>query len=366
MAGVLVVPVDQVHVAVRPGLQRQRNRPLVVRQEEVRVAVGDVTAPARFDLIDVEPVAVQVAHEQLAVVLLRPRSALVAHEARVGVPAAGAVAAAVAAVRRRPDVVPVVRDGLDVVERVRVEVRAALPAVPAALDHVPHVRDDARFDEEVAVRVVVQPPRVRRAVREHLERVPRRVVAPHARVDRRALVVRRVRPADFRVREDAVTAVEPAVRPPDEAVQRLVRVLVTPTVEQNLRLTRGLVRLLVMRDEHEVRCRADPHAAEPDLDAADEVQALHEHGALVELACARRVLEDDDLVALRLVLLRQYRPLLRVAPRIGVRFHNPQPAAVVEAERDRLVNVRLAREQRHREPRRYGHRLRSFKPLFPR
>ena len=81
---------------------------------------------------------------------------------------------------------------------------------------------------------------MRRAVGEHLEDVPRRMIAPDAGVDRDAVLVRRARLADARVREDAVAAVEPAVRPPDERVERLVRVLVAPAVEQNLRLAGGL------------------------------------------------------------------------------------------------------------------------------
>ena len=64
--------------------------------------------------------------------------------------------------------------------------------------------------------VEVEPPRVARAVGEDLEDVLRRMVAPDAGVDRRAVLVRRARLADAAVREDAVAAVEPAVRPPDE------------------------------------------------------------------------------------------------------------------------------------------------------
>ena len=55
-----------------------------LRQQEVRVAVGDVAAALRLEHIDVDAVAVDVAHEQLAAVLLRPGAALVAHERRSG------------------------------------------------------------------------------------------------------------------------------------------------------------------------------------------------------------------------------------------------------------------------------------------
>ena len=49
-------------------------------------------------------------------------------------------------------------------------------------------------------------------------------------------------------------------------------------------------------NEQEFRRRADPDAAEADLQPADQVQPLHEHGPLVELAVAVGVLEDQDPV----------------------------------------------------------------------
>ena len=50
-------------------------------------------------------------------------------------------------------------------------------------------------------------------------------------------------------------------------------------------------------DEQQVRRRADPDAAEADLQAADQVQPFDEDGPLVELAVAVGVLEDQDAVA---------------------------------------------------------------------
>ena len=268
----------------------------------------------------------------------------------MGVAAAGAVGAVVAAVRVGADVVAVVGDRLDVVVGVRVEVRARLPLVAAALDDVVAVRDDAGLDERLAVLVEVEAPGVARAVGEDLEVVPRRVIAPDAGVDRRAVLVRRAGLADLRVGEDAVAAVEPAVRAPGEGVQRLVRVLVAPAVEQDLRRAGGLVVAVLDRDEQQVRRRADPDAAEADLDAADEVQALDEDGALVELAVAVGVLEDQDAVA--------WPRLSGAADRDSVvRLRHPEPAAVVDGEGDRLMHVRLAGEQRDLEALGHGHRL---------
>ena len=232
-------------------------------------------------------------------------------------------------------VVPVVGDRLDVVVRVRVEVRAGLPLVAAALNDVVQVRDDAGRAERLAVVVEVDAPRVARALGEDFELVPRRMIAPDAGVERHALVVGRARLADARVREHAVAAVEPAVRAPDEGVERLVRVLVGPAVEQDLRLAVGHVVAVAIGNEQQVRRRADPHAAEADFQAAHQVQPLGEHRALVELAVAVGVFEDQDAVAAL---------ALRRADRILVRLGDPQPAAVVDRHRDRLLHVRLGGE----------------------
>ena len=99
--------------------------------------------------------------------------------------------------------------------------------------------------------------------------------------------------------EDTVAAVEPAVGSPDEGVQRLVRVLVAPAVEQYLRRAVGPVVAIRVGDEQQVRGGADPDAAEADLQAADEIEALGEDRPLVEAAVAVGVLEDQDPVLAR-------------------------------------------------------------------
>src|SRR5262249_8132538 len=96
-----------------------------------------------------------VAHEELAGVLLWPGAAEIAHQPAVSVAAAGRVALVVAAVRIRADVVSVVGYGRDVGIGVRIEVGPRLALVAPALDNVVEVRDDARLNEEVADCVVV-------------------------------------------------------------------------------------------------------------------------------------------------------------------------------------------------------------------
>src|SRR5437899_3216510 len=118
-----------------------------------------------------------------------------------------------------------------------------------------------------------------------------------------------------------MTAVEPAVGAPDERVERLVRVLVAPAVEDDLRRAGGLVLALLDGDEQQLRRLSDPDAAEADFQPADEVEPLAEDGALVELAVAVGVLEDQDAVTgLRLGLFDW----------VGVGLGDPEPAAVVD------------------------------------
>ena len=176
---------------------------------------------------------------------------------------------------------------------------------------------------------------------------------------RLALVVGRAGLADVRVREHAVAAVEPAVGSPDERVQRLVRVLAAPAVEQDFRpggtslgnatpgrgigLHRhavGHVVAVLVGDEHQIRRRADPHAAEAELQPADQVQTLDKDLARVVPAVAVGVFEDQNAVAAL---------ALRRTPRVFVGLGDPQPAAVVDRHGDRLMHVRLAGEKRDLE-----------------
>jgi hypothetical protein len=72
-----------------------------------------------------------------------------------------------------------------------------------------------------------------------------------------------------------------------------VRVLPRPAVEEDLRVAVGLVVVVLVGDEQQVRRRADPNPAEADFDAADEVELLREDRALVVLPVAVGVFEDD-------------------------------------------------------------------------
>ena len=220
-----VVPVDHVNIAVRARLDADDLRPRVVGDEEVGRVRADEAGALGLQDVAVDPGAVDVIHEERAAVLGRPCVPLVDHRPRVGVAAARGEGRGGGQGRLAPpgmvadiaDIVAVVRDRLDVVEGVGLEVLPCLPLVPGARDDVVEVRDHARGQEALAVGVEVEAPGVARAVGDDLEPLLRRVITPDAGVQGDAVLVGRTRLADLRVGEDAVAAVEPSIRPPDEA-----------------------------------------------------------------------------------------------------------------------------------------------------
>jgi hypothetical protein len=223
---------------------------------------------------------------------------LIDHAAGVGVAAAERVGLeAVADVPLVAGVVAVVGDGFDVIVGVGVEVQAALPLVAGAGNDVKEVGNDTGGGEEVAVLVVVEAPGVAGAVGEDFELVADGVITPDAGVEGDSLIRGGAGLTDFAVREDAVTAVEPAVGAPDEAVEGFVGVFVAPAVEEPDWLAVWLVVGVFVGNEEEIRRGTDPDAAEAEFQAADEVEAFVEDGAFVERAVEVGVFEDEDAVA---------------------------------------------------------------------
>src|SRR5262249_33650717 len=100
--------------------------------------------------------------------------------------------------------------------------------VARALKDVKAVGDYAGLAEKLAVLVVVQTPRVTRAVGKYFEHMLRGMVAPDPGVDWNPLLVGRARLADAGVGEHTVTAVKPAIRSPGKCVECLVGVFVSP------------------------------------------------------------------------------------------------------------------------------------------
>src|SRR5436190_18304571 len=86
---------------------------------------------------------------------------------------------------------------LDVVIDVRIEMRTSLMSESSTLNHMEQMRDDAGFDDALAILVEINAPGIARAFGKNFEFVFDGVVAPYARVDPRALAVRRTRLADI-------------------------------------------------------------------------------------------------------------------------------------------------------------------------
>src|SRR5262249_25286845 len=151
------------------------------------------------------------------------RAALVDEAAGMGVTAADFQAARVdiADVGAAAEVVDVIANLADLAVSVEIEVLPRLANVQTARDDVKQVRNDARGQKTGAVFVVIVAPRIACPLGEDLEFLRLGMIAPDAGVEGHAVLVRRARLADARVRENAVAAIEPAVRSTDEAVERL-------------------------------------------------------------------------------------------------------------------------------------------------
>ena len=243
-------------------------------------------------------------------------------------------------------VVRMVGNRLDVVVGERIEVLAGLTLVAGAGQDMIQMRDHTGRVEELAARVVIEAPRIARALGEDLEEVASRMKAPDPGVDLHALRVGSARLADHRVSEHAVVTVEPAVRTPDEAVERLMRVLETPAIKQH----DGLARLVVgvFGNEEEFWGRTDPHTAVADFDARDQIEAVLENRDLGVGAILLHVFQNQNAIGAATI-----GALLRV----GHALHDPKAAAFVEAHRDWLDHLGLGRDERDLEAFRQRHRL---------
>ena len=132
-------------------------------------------------------------------------------------------------------------------------------------------------------------------------------------------------------------------RAPDPVVESVaqirrtgVRVARAPPRRQHLAHVRLVVAVGVFQKQEVGRVSDDDSAAR-ESDRGRDIQAFGEHRHLVALAVAVGVFEDFDFVITDPV----GRHLVRVIDRLG----NPQAAALVPGEADRVDDVRLAGEQ---------------------
>ena len=341
MAFAGVGPVAEVDAAVWTLLHADASEPRVARRGEVGHVLGHVAGGLSFELIDVQPLAVDVEREETVAVLGGELVAEIDHRPRVRVAAArfAVLARRVArAFPRSARPVDVVRAGFHSLERERVEVGTEHPLEACSGDDVEDVLNHAVGEERLAPLIERETPRIRRAVRDDLELVPHRMEPPDAAVHGRSLVVGRTGLADLRVRQDSVAAVQPTVRPPHETIRDVMHRLQIEPVEQHLRRTIGHVVAVGIGDEQQPRNGRHKNAAEPVLNRAVVHALVEKHRLLVERAIVVGVLQNEDAI---LPLLRIGGQPLRIRPA----FDYPQPPAIIKRDRHRLSDVRLTRKQ---------------------
>ena len=295
--------------------------------------LAHVAGAGRDQFIGQHRVLVNVGHENLALILIR-----------IGV----------GQVDSRPAVgraVTVIRDRANVTVDVRVEMATGLPMVRAAGDDVPQMRDHAGADEQLPLGVVVDAPRVAEAVRDNLKHVLGRVITPNAAVDRLAFALKLdrlgirlavlenlafpLRLSNHRRSEHSLAAVDPAVRPPVQAVENLVPVADAPAGQAHLDVINiGLVVLVAIRDEQQIRRRAEPQTVEPHRHGGRKRNALEKHRALVGNAVTVSVFQNQDATVARGGEAAAARFVVTV-------FGHPHAALVVPAKRHRLGDHRL-------------------------
>ena len=99
MALVLVGPVGEVNRTIQVVAEVEDLRPPVVEVEEVRPVMPHVARTAELGNIHVDALAVDVPHEEIATIPLRPRCPEVHHHARVRMPATGLITASIPGLR---------------------------------------------------------------------------------------------------------------------------------------------------------------------------------------------------------------------------------------------------------------------------
>ena len=133
-----------------------------------------------------------------------------------------------------------------------------------------------------------------------------------------------------------------------------MRIAQPPASVQHLANVRLVIAIGVLQEE-EVRRGRDNHATVRERQARRKIQVIREDGDLVGFAVTVRVFENLDAIVPRVAVQH----LVRIVHRLD----HPQPATLIERERDRLDDVRLAGEELDAE---LGRRLHELLRLFRR
>ena len=113
-----------------------------------------------------------------------------------------------------------------------------------------------------------------------------------------------------------------------------------PAVELDNRLTVGPVIAVAIRDEEQVGRRADPDAAEAELDPGEVGPLVEKDRPPIEPAVVVGVFKDQDAV----LALRSSEP-----DRIGIILDHPEPSPVIDGHGDRLDDVGFGGKKADRE-----------------
>src|SRR6056297_2465627 len=134
----------------------------------------------------------------------------------------------------------------------------------------------------------------------------------------------------------AMAAVQPTVGAPSKTVQRLVRVLESPAVQYDLWIAIGNIVTIRIRNEQQLWCRTDPHAAKADFDRAGQIQAFEKDLAGFETTVCIGVFKDDHAIAAF---------ALGGFLWIGMAFDYPNSSRRVKTHRDRLRQLGFRSDQ---------------------
>ena len=303
---------------------------------------GGVAAALAREAVVVDAPPVDVIHKNIAAIFGRPIVAQINHRAAVRVAAAGHI------LLRRADPctngfrvrkMQMIGNGGNAFIGILAGRPVALGIVKRALDDVKEMRVHAVAHEGVAEIVPVDAPRVGGANGEGLPHMPHRMIPPHAALEAPPFGLRRAGLAEQRPVRNPVRAVQPTIRPPRKPIGDGVRIgMRAKAVEQHHRFTIRHAVVILVRDKIKIRNRHHPHPAEPHLNAAHVLELIIKNNPLVVPPIAIGVLENDDAILL---------PSLFV--RIIIGFGHPQPATVINAETDRLLDIRFTGKKGHVE-----------------
>ncbi len=340
-----IMPVEHIGCTIRSDLHAEAHPRVVIREKGFIAMMTDEARATGLEDVRDHIMLVKVRHEDAVAVFLR--------ELIREVDASAAMRGAM----------PMIGDGLDVIEDVRIDVAAALTVIDAAGDDMPEMRDHAGGDEDLAVVIEVDSPRIAKAVRDDFKAILRGMITPNPTINVLAIFDRHLdgerialaqdfaaigRLAHGRACGETLAPIKPTIGPPTEAVKHFMTILNAPTGKSHFERAIGFVVLILVRHEEQIRRRAEPQSFKAHRNGRRKGNAIEEDLPRVELPVAIRVFEDQDAAV-------AIGGEARAACFIVTVFSNPKPPAIIPAERHRLRDHRLHRSKLRLETLRHGH-----------